>query len=82
LGIVSPVGLNLKEAWDNILAGKSGISPITHFDATDFPVRFGGTVKGFDATEYMSNKDARKMDGFIHYGIAAGVQAIGIPASR
>ncbi len=76
LGIVSPVGLNLKECWDNILAGKSGITPITHFDATNFSVRFAGTVKGFDATEYMSSKDARKMDGFIHYGIAAGVQAI------
>ena len=76
LGIVSPVGLNLKECWDNILAGRSGISPITHFDATDFPVRIAGTVRGFDATQYMSSKDARKMDGFIHYGIAAGVQAI------
>lgn len=76
LGIVAPVGLNVKECWDNILAGRSGISPITHFDATDFPVRFAGTVRGFEVTDYMSPKDARKMDGFIHYGIAAGVQAI------
>ncbi|MFN2338567.1 MAG: beta-ketoacyl synthase N-terminal-like domain-containing protein, partial [Gammaproteobacteria bacterium] len=76
LGIVAPVGLNLKECWGNILAGRSGISPITHFDATDFPVRFAGTVRGFEVTDYMSSKDARKMDGFIHYGIAAGVQAI------
>ncbi len=75
LGIVSPVGLTLSESWSNILAGNSGISPITHFDTSDYAVRFAGTVKDFDATQYMSAKDARKMDGFIHYGIAAGMQA-------
>jgi 3-oxoacyl-[acyl-carrier-protein] synthase II len=76
LGIVSPVGLNLKDSWDNILAGKSGITPITHFDASAFATQFSGSVKDFDVTEYMSAKDARKMDTFIHYGIAAGTQAL------
>lgn len=76
LGMVSPVGLNVPECWANILAGKSGIGPITHFDVSDFPVRFGGSVRGFDVTEYVSTKDAKKMDPFIHYGIAAGVQAV------
>ena len=76
LGIVSPVGLNVKDSWANILAGKSGITPITHFDASDYSVQFAGTVQGFNVKDYMSPKDARKMDGFIHYGIAAGVQAI------
>ena len=76
LGIVSPVGLNIKDSWANILAGKSGISPITHFDASAFATRFSGSVKDFDVTEYMSAKEARKMDTFIHYGIAAGTQAL------
>jgi len=76
LGIVSPVGLNIKDSWDNILAGKSGITPITHFDASAFATQFSGSVKDFDVTEYMSAKDARKMDVFIHYGIAAGTQAL------
>jgi 3-oxoacyl-[acyl-carrier-protein] synthase II len=76
LGIVSPVGLNIKESWDNILAGKSGITPITHFDASAFATQFSGSVKDFDVTEYMLAKDARKMDVFIHYGIAAGTQAL------
>jgi 3-oxoacyl-[acyl-carrier-protein] synthase II len=76
LGIVSPVGLNIKDSWDNILAGKSGITPITHFDASTFATQFSGSVKDFDVTEYMSAKDARKMDVFIHYGIAAGTQAL------
>ncbi len=76
LGIISPVGLSVGEAWDNILAGRSGIKPITSFDVSDYPVRFGGPIENFDVTEYMSKKDARKMEAFIHYGIAAGVQAI------
>ena len=71
----SPVGLSVKESWANILAGKSGIGPITHFDTTDFSVRFGGSVWNFDATNYMSAKDARRMDPFIHYGIAAAKEA-------
>lgn len=76
LGLVTPVGLNVKDSWDNILAGKSGITPVTHFDASAFATRFSGSVKDFDVTEYMSAKDARKMDTFIHYGIAAGTQAL------
>ncbi len=76
LGIVCPVGLSVDEAWSNILAGKSGIRPITAFDVKDFPVRFGGTIENFDVTEYVSKKDSRKMDTFIHYGMAAGTQAL------
>ncbi len=76
LGIVSPVGNDIENAWRNILAGKSGIGPITNFDATDFPVRFCGEVRDFDATQYIAAKDARRMGAFIHYGIAAACQAI------
>jgi len=76
MGMVSPVGLNVKTSWESILAGKSGIAPITHFDVSDFAVRFGGSVKGFDVSTIMSSKDARKMDTFIHYGMAAAVEAI------
>jgi len=76
LGIVSPVGSTVNEAWQNILAGKSGIGPITSFDVSAFSVRFGGAVKGFNVEDYISAKEARKMDEFIHYGIGAGIQAI------
>ena len=76
LGMVSPVGLDVKTSWENILAGKSGIRPIEHFDVSDFPVRFGGSVWGFDVSTVMSAKEARKMDPFIHYGIAAAKEAI------
>jgi len=76
LGMVSPVGLSAKASWEAILAGKSGIAPITHFDVTDFAVRFGGSVKGFDVTSIMSSKDARKMDTFIQYGMAAAIEAV------
>ena len=76
LGIVSPVGNSVKDAWGNIIAGNSGIGPITHFDVADFPVRFGGEVRDFDVTRYIPSKDARRMGAFIHYGIAAASQAI------
>ena len=76
MGMVSPVGLSVNESWDNILAGKSGIAPITHFDTTGFATTFGGSVKGFDVTDYLKPKDAKKMDPFIHYGIAASMEAI------
>ena len=76
LGIVSPVGNDLKSSWSNILSGKSGISLITDFDTTDQAVKFAGTVKGFDASEYIPKKDLKKMDTFIHYGIAASDEAI------
>ena len=76
LGMLCPVGLNVAESWSNILAGKSGIGEITAFDVSNFPTRFGGAVKNFDALQYIPPKDVKKMDIFIHYGIAAGKQAI------
>ncbi len=76
LGLVAPVGLDVKSAWENILAGKSGIKPITHFDIAPFSTRFGGPIYGFDPSDYISEKEAKKMDKFIHYGMAAGCQAI------
>jgi 3-oxoacyl-[acyl-carrier-protein] synthase II len=76
LGIISPVGNNIADAWQNIVNGNSGIANIEAFDVTDFSVRFAGMVKGFDVSQYLSSKDAKKMDTFIHYGIAAGSQAI------
>jgi 3-oxoacyl-[acyl-carrier-protein] synthase II len=75
LGIVSPVGSTVASAWQNILAGKSGIAPITSFDVSAFPVRFGGAVQGFSAEQYLSPKDLRKMDPFMHYGFAAAIDA-------
>ncbi len=76
LGLVAPVGLDVKSSWESILAGRSGIQPITHFDMENFSTRFGGPIYGFDPTLYISEKDAKKMDKFIHYGVAAGCQAI------
>jgi len=76
LGAITPVGLNVKETWENILAGKSGIAPLTIFDVSDYSVRFGGSIKNFDITTIISRKEAKKMDTFIHYGIAAGKEAI------
>jgi 3-oxoacyl-[acyl-carrier-protein] synthase II len=76
LGIVSPVGNSVEQAWQNILAGRSGIDRITRFDVSTFPVQIAGEVKDFDITQYLSAKDARRMDTFIHYGMAAGIQAI------
>ncbi|OHC64906.1 MAG: beta-ketoacyl-[acyl-carrier-protein] synthase II [Rhodocyclales bacterium RIFCSPLOWO2_02_FULL_63_24] len=75
LGLVSPVGNSVPEAWDNLIAGKSGIGPITRFDASAFPARIAGEVKGFDVAAYLSAKEARRMDTFIHFGMAAGIQA-------
>ncbi|WP_410505415.1 MULTISPECIES: beta-ketoacyl-ACP synthase II [Halomonas] len=76
LGLVTPLGNTVDESWGNILAGKSGIAPIDHFDASSFNTRFGGSVKNFDISPYLNPKEARKMDLFIQYGIAAGAQAI------
>ena len=76
LGIVSPVGNSVEEAWQNILAGRSGIGPVTKFDASTFSAQIAGEVKNFDITEYISAKDARRMDTFIHFGMAAGIQAV------
>ncbi|RUM51663.1 MAG: beta-ketoacyl-[acyl-carrier-protein] synthase II [Marinomonas sp.] len=76
MGMVSPLGNNVKDSWDNVIEGKSGVSPIEHFDASQFSTRFAAQVRDFDASQYMSVKEARKMDVFIQYGIAAAVQAI------
>jgi 3-oxoacyl-[acyl-carrier-protein] synthase II len=76
MGIVSPVGSRLDQAWANVLAGVSGIGPITRFDVSAFPCQFGGAVRDFKLEEYLPAKEARRMDEFMHYGIAAGVQAM------
>jgi len=76
LGCVSPVGNTVSEAWSNLLAGQSGIGPITRFDASAMSCRIVGEVKNFDLESYISAKEARTMDRFIHYGIAAAAQAI------
>ncbi|WDE07628.1 beta-ketoacyl-ACP synthase II [Thalassomonas viridans] len=76
LGMLSPLGNSPETTWQNLLLGKSGISSIEHFDTSEYPTRFAGMVKGFDAQDYMAKKDAKKMDLFIQYGVAAGVQAI------
>lgn len=76
LGMLSPVGNTAEESWKNLLAGKSGICKIEHFDTTDFPSKIAGLVKGFDPEQFdITKKDARKMDMFIQYGIAAGLMA-------
>jgi len=76
LGIVSPVGSTIDKAWSNIKAGKSGISPIDVFDASDMPVKISGAVRDFEANDYVPPKDQKKMDTFVLYGIAAGLQAL------
>jgi 3-oxoacyl-[acyl-carrier-protein] synthase II len=75
LGIISPVGTGVPSAWQNIVAGKSGITRITHFDASQFACQVAGEVKDFDVTQYLSAKDARRMDRFIHFGLVAGMEA-------
>jgi len=76
LGIVSPVGNDVVSAWDAILAGRSGIAPVTRIDTTHFATHFGGEVRGLDLEPYMSAKDARRMDAFMQYGVVAGTQAM------
>ena len=76
LGIVSPVGNTVEEAWQNILAGRSGISHVTKFDASTFTSQIAGEVRNFDITSYISAKEARRMDTFIHFGLAAAMQAV------
>jgi 3-oxoacyl-[acyl-carrier-protein] synthase II len=76
LGIVSPLGSSIDSAWEGILAGRSGIGPITRFDVSAFATRFGGAVQGFNVEDYLKPKDARKMDPFMHYGFGAAVQAM------
>jgi len=76
MGILSPVGIGLAENWDAIVAGRNGIAAISQFDATGYPSRIAGEVKGFDPTRYLSEKEARKMDRFIQFGMAAGIEAV------
>jgi 3-oxoacyl-[acyl-carrier-protein] synthase II len=76
LGLVSPVGNSVSEGWNQLLAGKSGIAPITKFDAAGFSCRFAGEVKGFQIEDYIPGKEARHMDTFIHFGMAAAIQAV------
>ncbi|MCB1955917.1 MAG: beta-ketoacyl-ACP synthase II [Rhodocyclaceae bacterium] len=76
LGAIAPVGNTVPEVWDAIVNGRSGIAEITRFDTSNFPVKIAGEVKGFDPTTYLSPKEVRRMDIFIHYGLAAGIQAV------
>jgi beta-ketoacyl-acyl-carrier-protein synthase II len=76
MGVVSPLGLDVPTMWQNAIAGKSGIGPITLFDASDFEVRFAGEAHGFDATDYMPAKEARRADRFTHFAVAALEQAL------
>lgn len=76
LGIIAPVGNDIPTAWGNVVAGRSGIGPITAFDVTDFTTRFGGEVRDFDAAQFMPAKDVKKVDPFIHFGIAACHEAV------
>lgn len=85
LGCISPVGNTVQESWSNLLAGRSGIDAITRFDASTFACRIAGEVKGFDVGAYLTPKEARTMDTFIHYGVAAAAQAVqdaGLPTGE
>ena len=75
LGAVSPVGLSAADSWESVLKGRSGIAHLDVFDVSEFSTRIGGSIRNFDITDYISDKEARKMDVFIHYGLAAGCQA-------
>jgi 3-oxoacyl-[acyl-carrier-protein] synthase II len=76
LGAVTPLANNVADTWNGIINGKSGIGPIDSFDISSFATTFGGVIRNFNIGEYISEKDAKRMDGFVHYGIAAGCQAI------
>ena len=76
LGCISPVGNNVADMWNAVTSGKSGIGPITRFDASAFSTTFAGEVKNFQLEDYIPGKESRHMDTFIHYGMAAGIQAI------
>jgi 3-oxoacyl-[acyl-carrier-protein] synthase II len=85
LGCISPVGNTVAAAWSNLLAGQSGIDNITKFDAANFACKFAGEVKGFNVEDYMTGKEARTMDTFIHYGVAAAIEAVkdaGLPTGE
>ena len=75
LGAITPLANTVSETWDGIINGKSGITPIDSFDISSFATTFGGVIRNFDISQYIPEKDAKRMDGFIHYGLAAGCQA-------
>ncbi len=76
MGMLTPLGVDMESSWEGMLAGKSGVRPITSFDTEGYPVRFGGGVPEFDIGEYLPPKEARRMDGFIQYGLVTGIQAM------
>ena len=76
LGVISPLGNDLASTWEGIVAGRSGIGPITHFDVSDFATRIAGEIRGFDPLQWVPAKDAKKMEPFIHYGVAASMMAL------
>ena len=76
LGIISPLGIGIKENWQALCEGRSGIGPITRFDTTEYETKIAGEVKNFDPTSFLDRKEARKMDPFIHYALAAGIMAM------
>ena len=76
MGIVSPLGIGLEQNWKAVCEGKSGIDTITKFDASDFPVRIAGEVKGFNPEQFVDHKDVKKMDTFIHYSVACSKMAL------
>jgi 3-oxoacyl-[acyl-carrier-protein] synthase II len=85
LGLISPVGNSVAEGWANLIAGRSGIDHITKFDASTLSCRFAGEVRGFNVEDYIPGKEARHMDTFIHYGMAASIQAVkdaGLPTGE
>ena len=76
IGLISPLGLDVKTTWDAVVAGRSGITTVEHFDVSRYPTRFGGAVHGFDVARYMSEKEAKRFDTFVHYGVAASIEAV------
>lgn len=85
LGLITPVGNTVQDAWTNLIAGQSGIDTVTKFDASALACTFAGEVKGFSIEDYIPAKEARHMDTFIHYGLAASMQAVrdaGLPTGE
>src|SRR5512134_2720882 len=76
IGVLSPLGLDTPSTWEGLLSGRSGIGPITKFDASAFACRIAGEVRGFDPEKFIERKDVRKMDTFIHYAVAASQEAV------
>ena len=76
MGAITPLGLDVDSTWQRLIQGESGIKPITHFEASEYRAQIAGTVEGFDISQYMSAKDARRYDTFVQYGVAAAAQAL------